>query len=1050
MAINSVGFSGSLFGQAVLNLNNQLTNLSTQLATGEKSTTYAGMGINEGFAIGARQQLSNISAFTNTITNVSTIIDGENTALQSLTSIAGNVQNAASATPQTLNSTGQTIGQENAQSEFSSMVGILNTQVGNSFIFSGSASNTPAVASAQDILGGSGEQAGLTQVIAERAVADGTTGLGRLVISTPSTITNGTPPATTSTTSFSVSEDSAGSPFGLKLSSVQSSLTGATVSGPSGSPASVSFSFGATNPSPGSQVTLNFNLPDGTTSSVQLTASSQSPPPSGGFTIGATPAATAANLNSALNTAIGTLANTALVAASAVAAGNDFFDPSSSATGAVATNQQTPPAPITAATALSGVPGTNSLSAGFANGDTISVNGTTISFSSTAPTSTSGSPFVINTTSGTVGNLLSAIDSITGTTTPSSIDGGAVTINTPNAASFSISASSSGAQSALAALGFSSAAGTATTALSGTTTTTTVTAPQPPLRVSSSGSVTGAVAENQGVPASVGPPVVAAVPPAPITGATALSGTAADSLSAGFQSSDTITVDGTVINFQNSAPAQGLGGTLTGGVDIATANIPATRNLSFTIGTTAGTTTVTVPTSAATGGTPGDPAFTAADITSAINNTPNIGVTASVNATSGALVLTQNTPSTTLISVSGTDAATVFGGTPTPTIVPGVSAGTAGTLTGGVDVASPGISDASALNFTVDGTPISLAAGNGSGAGGTFSPSDIANAINAAGTDVTATVNATSGALVLTQNTPTTGPITVGGADAATVFGGSPAFTTTTATLPTSTFKTTAGPPPTLSLNPSDTVGTLVSAIDSITGTTTPSSIEGGVITINTPNAASFSITASSSDPNAQAALAALGFSSASGTATTTAGGTNITANATSLVNGSADTVAWYTGNNSANPRASESALVDSGISVQYGIQANEQAIRQQLQGIAVYAAVTEPPTGTNAAAQAAELSSRIATNLTPQPGQQQISDIQTDLANAQTTMQAASARQTQTQTVLQNMVDSTETVSTEQVASQILAIQASLSASYQTTSILSKLTLTDFLSGGA
>jgi flagellar hook-associated protein 3 FlgL len=937
MAINSIGFSGSLFGQAVLNLNNQLTNLSTQLATGEKSTTYAGMGINEGFAIAARQQLSNISAFTNTITNVNTTIDAENTALQSLTSIAGNVQSDASTTPQNLNSTGQTIGQENAQSEFSSMVGILNTQVGNSFIFSGSATNTPSVASAQDILGGNGTQAGLTQVIAERVLADGTTGLGRLVISAPNTTTTttGTPPATTSTTSFSVSEDSAGSPFGLKLSSVSSSLTGATVSGPSGSPASVSFSFGATNPNPGDQVTLNFNLPDGTTSSVQLTASSQNPPPSGSFTIGATPAATAANLNSALNTSIKTLANTTLVAASAVAAGNDFFDPSSSATGAVATNQQTPPAPITAATALSGAPGTDSLSAGFANGDTISVNGTTISFSSTDPTSTSGSPFVINTTSGTVGNLLSAIDSITGTTTPSSIDGGAVTINTPNAASFSISASSSdpNAQAALAALGFSSAAGTATTTSSGTTTATTITAIQPPLRVSSSGSVTGAVAENQGLPASSGPPPVAAVPPAPITGATALSGTAADSLSAGFQSSDTITVDGTVINFQNSAPAQGLAGTVAGTVDIATANITATSNLSFTIDGTP----VTVQTSAASGGTP---------------------------------------------------------------------------------------------------------------TGSAFAATDIMNAINGAGTDVTASVNA-SGGIVLTQNTPSTTPISVTstGADAATVFGGGPA--TTPGVAPTSTFKTTAGPPPTLSLNPADTVGTLVAAIDQITGTTTPSSIDGGAITINTPNAASFSITASSSDPNAQAALAALGFSSASGTATTTAGGTNITANATSLVNGSADTVAWYTGSNSANPRASESALVDSGISVQYGIQANEQAIRQQLQGVAVYAAVTESPTGTNGAAQAAALSSRIATNLTPQPGQQQISDIQTDLANAQTTMQAASARQSQTQTVLQNMVDSTETVSTEQVASQILAIQASLSASYQTTSMLSQLTLTKFLSGG-
>ena len=232
MAINSISYSGSLFGQAVLNLNNQLTNLSTQLATGEKSSTYSGMGVNEGFAIAARQQLSDISAFGDTITNVNTTISAENTALQSLSSIATSVQNDASTTPQTISSTGQTIGQANAQSEFISMVGILNTQVGDRYIFSGSAINTPSVASSDQILNGNGTQAGLKQLIAERAQADGTTGLGRLVISTPAT--TGTAPATT--TSFSVSEDSAGSPFGLKVSSVSSSLTGATVSGPSGSP----------------------------------------------------------------------------------------------------------------------------------------------------------------------------------------------------------------------------------------------------------------------------------------------------------------------------------------------------------------------------------------------------------------------------------------------------------------------------------------------------------------------------------------------------------------------------------------------------------------------------------------------------------------------------------------------------------------------------------------------------------------------------------------------------------------------------------------------
>ena len=60
--------------------------------------------------------------------------------------------------------------------------------------------------------------------------------------------------------------------------------------------------------------------------------------------------------------------------------------------------------------------------------------------------------------------------------------------------------------------------------------------------------------------------------------------------------------------------------------------------------------------------------------------------------------------------------------------------------------------------------------------------------------------------------------------------------------------------------------------------------------------------------------------------------------------------------------------------------------------------------------------------------------------------MKAATARQTQTQSTLQNMIDTTETVSPDQVASEILALQTSLQASYQTTSMLSQLTLTKYL----
>src|SRR6516225_758712 len=110
MSISSINYGNSVLGQSVRNIQNQL---STQLSTGVKSTNYAGMGSNEGFAIAARTQLANLSAFSTTMTNVNTIIGGVNTALQSLSTIAGQVQNNAASTSQNITASGQTIGQQN-------------------------------------------------------------------------------------------------------------------------------------------------------------------------------------------------------------------------------------------------------------------------------------------------------------------------------------------------------------------------------------------------------------------------------------------------------------------------------------------------------------------------------------------------------------------------------------------------------------------------------------------------------------------------------------------------------------------------------------------------------------------------------------------------------------------------------------------------------------------------------------------------------------------------------------------------------------------------
>ena len=469
MAINSVGFGTSILNQSMLQLKSQLTTLQSQLTTGTKSTTYAGMGVNEGFAIAARAQLANISAFTDTMSNINTNIGIANTALQSMVDIGTTVLNSANGSSQALNSAGQSIAQQTATSQLSSMVGILNMQAGDRYLFSGSAINTPSVASADNIINGTTTQAGLKQVISERAQADGTSGLGRLVLSSP------TP------TSVQVAEDVAGSPFGLKLSAVSSTLTGATVTGPAGSPAAVSVDLGATNPNNGDQVSFAFKLPDGTTESIQLTATTTNPPPTGSFLIDPPPASssttTAANLKTALNTAIGTLANTSLVAASAVEAGNDFFNTAGTATGSVVNNKAATPAPITGATLLSGAASTDSLATNFAAGDTITVNGTPITF--VASGAVGGNQ--VNVTD-SIQTLLTKIDAISGTSTPSTISGGVIALHTDNAAGFAVTSSN---PAAFGALGFGA----------------TATATQPPLRISGS-PLSSATSLASGTPAN--------------------------------------------------------------------------------------------------------------------------------------------------------------------------------------------------------------------------------------------------------------------------------------------------------------------------------------------------------------------------------------------------------------------------------------------------------------------------------------------------------------------------------------------------------------------
>jgi flagellar hook protein FlgE len=121
-----------------------------------------------------------------------------------------------------------------------------------------------------------------------------------------------------------------------------------------------------------------------------------------------------------------------------------------SITGTAVNNQMGTPAPITTNTALSGTAPSDSLAAGFAAGDSITVDGTTISFVAAGATGNQ-----LNVTD-TVGALLNKISALTGATASVSTTApaGKITINTGTAKDLNITGNTTSATSALTGLGF--------------------------------------------------------------------------------------------------------------------------------------------------------------------------------------------------------------------------------------------------------------------------------------------------------------------------------------------------------------------------------------------------------------------------------------------------------------------------------------------------------------------------------------------------------------------------------------------------------------------
>jgi flagellar hook protein FlgE len=116
-----------------------------------------------------------------------------------------------------------------------------------------------------------------------------------------------------------------------------------------------------------------------------------------------------------------------------------------STSGTIQSNKGAPSVANTGATLLSGLAGSDSISANFLAGDILTVNGTPITFVNSGAAGNQ-----LNVTD-SISTLLAKIDSITGTAIPSTISGGAITLHSGTTSNLSVTSSN---PSAFGALGF--------------------------------------------------------------------------------------------------------------------------------------------------------------------------------------------------------------------------------------------------------------------------------------------------------------------------------------------------------------------------------------------------------------------------------------------------------------------------------------------------------------------------------------------------------------------------------------------------------------------
>lgn len=169
---------------------------------------------------------------------------------------------------------------------------------------------------------------------------------------------------------------------------------------------------------------------------------------------------------------------------------------------------------------------------------------------------------------------------------------------------------------------------------------------------------------------------------------------------------------------------------------------------------------------------------------------------------------------------------------------------------------------------------------------------------------------------------------------------------------------------------------------------------------------------------------------------------------ATGLVAGTeADTVFWYRGDAAGDdPRLTASARIDDNISANYGMRANEAAFRNVVASLAVFATASFSAGDPNSEDRYQDLARRVTKAFSSESGMPTVRNVAAQMAAVKASVDSTKERLAIDRSVAEGVVANIETADTEEVAVRLLQLQNRLQATYQTTAMLTNLTIMDYL----